>query len=400
MLPGTGGLKRWRRNRTTDTPVCMRAPAPQDPVALGMTAYVRTSFRVRVFGLENLRVEPGQIFAPSHRSDNDVPLLITVLYPTWSKAVAEGAPWPTFAAMVELFLPGFFAGYPAGLPLTLRRALWPYQPGGVLRRHLQCVPVREPGRMRLQEFLRHAAPTPLEELLPGEVLEALSARAATLGQPRPAHAADILSGGYADLLCTYVERDSTPDPSDAWRAHGRAAVGDFRRLAESLAAGGSVILFPEGQLSSNGDIGRLQPGLASLARRGNARRVQPVALAYDPLVSGRTRAYVAFTEPIEPEQGRILAAVEGAIRAATPLTPGQLAASALLNGGASPAAFRRAGEEAIGRAREEGRPLEPALLGSGRERALSDALSRARRRGPSDPLIQRLARELASARLQ
>ena len=158
----------------------MRGPAPQDPVALGMTAYVRTSFRVRVFGLENLRIEPGQIFAPSHRSDNDVPLLITVLYPTWSKAVAEGAPWPTFAAMIELFLPGFFAGYPAGLPLTLRRALWPYQPGGVLRRHLQCVPVREPERMRLQELLRHAAQTPLDELLPGEVLEALSARAATL----------------------------------------------------------------------------------------------------------------------------------------------------------------------------------------------------------------------------
>jgi hypothetical protein len=161
-----------------------------------------------------------------------------------------------------------------------------------------------------------------------------------------------------------------------------------------------VILFPEGQLSSNGDIGRLQPGLGSLVRRGSARRVQPVALAYDPLVSGRTRAYVAFTEPIEPGTGRILPAVERAMRAAMPLTPGQLAASALLNGRASPAAFRRAGEEAIGRAREEGRPLEPALLGAGHERALSDALSRARRRGPSDPLIQRLARELASARLQ
>ena len=148
----------------------MRAPAPQDPVALGMRAYVRATFRVRVFGLEHLRVEPGQIFAPSHRSDNDVPLLITVLYPTWSKAVAKGAPWPTFAAMIELFLPGFFAGYPAGLPLALRRALWPYKPGGVLRRHLQCVPVREPERMHLQELLRRAAHTPLDELLPSELL--------------------------------------------------------------------------------------------------------------------------------------------------------------------------------------------------------------------------------------
>jgi 1-acyl-sn-glycerol-3-phosphate acyltransferase len=378
----------------------MRGPAPQDPVALGMLAYVRASFRVRVFGLEHLRVEPGQIFAPSHRSDNDVPLFITVLYPTWSKAVAEGAPWPTFAAMIELFLPGFFAGYPAGLPLALRRALWPYQPGGVLRRRLQCVPVREPERMRLEELLRHAPRTPLDELLPSELLEALSARAAALKRPRPERGEDVLSGGYADLLlCSWVERDSAPGPSDAWRAHGRAAVGDFRRLAESLAAGGSVILFPEGQLSSNGDIGQLQPGLASLARRGNARRVQPVALAYDPLVSGRTRAYVAFAPPVDPRQGRILPTVERAIRAATPLTPGQLAATAVLAGDASDASLRRAGQDAIDRAREEGRPLEPALLGPGRERVLSQALARARRRGPGDRLVQRLARELASARL-
>jgi 1-acyl-sn-glycerol-3-phosphate acyltransferase len=379
----------------------MRGPAPQDPVALGMTAYVRTRFRVQVFGDEHLRVGPGHIFAPAHRSDNDVPLLITVLYPTWSRAVAEGAPWPTFAAMIELFLPGFFAGYPAGLPLALRRALWPYQPGGVLRRHLQCVPVREPERMRLEELLRHAAQTPLDELLPGEALEALSARAAALKQPRPERPADVLSGGYADLLlCNSVERDSAPDPSEAWRAHGRAAVRDFRRLAETLAAGGNVVLFPEGRLSSNGDLGRLQPGLGSLARRGNARRVQPVALAYDPLVRGRTRAYVAFTAPIEPRPGRLLPTVIRALRAAMPLTPGQLAATAVRDGLASASAFGRSAEAAIARAREEGRPLEPALLGPGRERALGEALSRARRRGPNDRLIQHLARELASARLQ
>src|SRR6185437_726177 len=142
----------------------MRRPAPQDPVPLGMTAYVRARFRLRVFGSEHLRIEPRQIIAPSHRSDNDVPVLISVIYPAWSAAVARGAPWPTFGAMIELFLPGFFAGYPPALPLALRRLLWPYQPGTVLGRHLQCVPVREPHRMRVQELLRHA---------PGERLDRL-----------------------------------------------------------------------------------------------------------------------------------------------------------------------------------------------------------------------------------
>jgi 1-acyl-sn-glycerol-3-phosphate acyltransferase len=365
-----------------------------------MTAYIRASFRLRVFGAERLRIEPGQIFAPAHRSDNDVPLLISVLYPAWSATLGDGTPWPTFAAMIELFLPGFFAGYPAGLPLALRRLLWPYHPGRVLERHLQCVPVREPERMRLQELLRHAPQQPLDRLLPAEVFEALNARAAALGRPRPSRGTDVFDGGYADLLWTYIERDSTPDPDDAWRAHGRAAVQDFRRLAESLTTGGSVILFPEGQLSGNGEIGQLQPGLGSLARRGNARRVQPVALAYDPLVSGRTRAYVAFAAAIEPGQGRLVPAVTRALRASTPLTPGQLAASAVIGGDASPAGLERAAARAVSRARQEGRPIEPALLGRGRERTLAHALGRARRRGPSDPLVQRLARELESTRLE
>jgi 1-acyl-sn-glycerol-3-phosphate acyltransferase len=376
----------------------MRAPAPQDPVALGMTAYIRASFRLTVFGAERLRVEPGQIFAPTHRSDNDVPLLITVLYPAWSAAVRQGTAWPTFAVMIELFLPGFFAGYPSGLPLSLRRLLWPYQPGGVLERHLQCVPVREPDRMRLQELVRRAPHEALDRLVPAEVFDALSMRAAALGRPRPHHGADVLDGGYADLLWTYIERDSAPEPEEAWRAHSRAAVQEFRRLAESLATGGSVILFPEGGLSTDGEIGRLQPGLGSLARRGNARRVQPVALAYDPLVSGRTRAYVAFGAAIESGEGRLVPAVALALRTATPLTPGQLAATAVVRGDASPAALDRAAADAIDRARAEGRPVEPALLGPARVHTLARALAKARRGGPTNPVVQRLAREFESAR--
>ena len=379
----------------------MRRPAPQDPVALGMTAYIRATFTLRVFGREHLRIESAQIFAPSHRSDNDVPLLISVLYPAWSAAVAHDMPWPTFAAMIELFLPGFFAGYPAGLPLAVRRLVWPYQPGGVLERYLQCVPVREPERMRLEELLRHAPLHALDQLLAPELLEALSARAVTIGRPRPARGADVLDGPFADLLWTYVERASTPNPPEAWRAHSRAAVTDFRRLAASLAAGGSVIMFPEGELSTDGEIGPLLPGLGSLARRGGARRVQPVALAYDPLGGPRTRAYVVFTEPVTPGHERLVPAVSRALRAATPLTPGQLVAAAITNGDRSPATLGAIASREIARAREQGRPVEPALLESfrARERTLHRALHRARRRAPGDPLISRLARELESARL-
>lgn len=366
-----------------------------------MIAYVRARFRLRVFGSEHLQIEPGQIFAPSHRSDNDVPVLITALYPAWSAAVGAGAPWPTFGAMVELFVPGFFAGYPTGLPPALRRVLWPYQPGSVLERHLRCIPVRAPHRMRLQELVRHDPDAPLDGLVPPAILERLAERSAALHRAPPVHGRDVLDGAHADLLWAEVDERTAPGPPEAWREHARAAVQDVRRLGATLADGGSVIMFPEGDLSVNGEIGPLQPGLGSLARRGNVRRVQPVALAYDPLAPGRRRAYVSFAPPLEPTPGRLRPAVTRALRAATPLTPGQLAAAAVLAGDASPASVRADAAATIARAREEGRPVEPALLAGDAERAraLGHALERARRRGPADPLVMRMARELESARL-
>ncbi|HJS95164.1 MAG TPA: hypothetical protein VJ741_12955, partial [Solirubrobacteraceae bacterium] len=195
----------------------MRLPAPQDPVALGMIAYVRARFRLRVFGSAHLRIEARQIVAPSHRSDNDVPVLIAALYPAWSAAVARGAPWPTFGAMVELFLPGFFAGYPPGLPPALRRRLWPYQPGAVLERHLQCVPVREPHRMRLQELLRHDPGATLSRLVPADILGQLAARSAALRRAAPVYARDVLGGAHADLLWTEVDERAAPEPREVWR---------------------------------------------------------------------------------------------------------------------------------------------------------------------------------------
>jgi hypothetical protein len=71
-----------------------------------MTGYVRSAFRVRSFGLEHLRLEPSTILAPTHRSDNDVPLLVSTLGPLWTEIVASGLPWPTFAADDHALLRG------------------------------------------------------------------------------------------------------------------------------------------------------------------------------------------------------------------------------------------------------------------------------------------------------
>jgi 1-acyl-sn-glycerol-3-phosphate acyltransferase len=373
------------------------ALSAQHPVAAGMTAYVRLRLRPHVFGVEHLRLEPGTIIAPNHRSDNDVPVLVTTLYRRWARAVAHGAPWPTFATDDHAFLPGFLGGYPEGIPLWLRRLLWPIRVGGVLERNLQCVPVREPNEMRLVEVLRADPRLALDGQLPSELRTALARRAAERGRPVPERAADVLQGMYADLLWTPVEHDEVARPGDHWREHRRSAVNDFRRLAETLEAGGIVVIYPEGELSPDGRIGTLRGGLASLARRGRARWVQPVAVSYDPLAGPRPRVYVSIAPRVVPVPGRVASDVAAALRRAMPLTTGQIVAWQLARGATSATELDAAAAGWIARARSDGRAVEPALLGPERLAALRRAHRVALRTGASDPAIGRLASELEDA---
>ena len=374
----------------------VRMVALQRTVALGMAGYVRAGFRTRTFGLEHLRLEPATIVAPNHRSDNDVPVLVSALARRWTEAVGADLPWPTFAADDHAFFRGFLAGYPEGIPLGLRRLLWPVRVGGVLERRLQCVPVRRPGRMRLVELLRRDPDRPLDGQLPPEVRDALMRRAGELGRPAPDRAGDVLDGRFADLLWTLLERDLTPGCEDIWRAHVRSAVADFRRLVEALRGGGVVVIFPEGELITDGQLGPMQPGMASLARRGRARLVQPVAISYDRLTPGRTTAYVSVAPAIEAASGHLGDLVTERLRRAIPLTAGQVAATVVRDSGSS-RSLARAGAEWVARAEVEGRPIEPALLGSGRALMLRQAFWQARRRGADDEVVRSLARELQTA---
>ncbi|MBV9837571.1 MAG: 1-acyl-sn-glycerol-3-phosphate acyltransferase [Solirubrobacterales bacterium] len=371
--------------------------ALQRSVAVALAAYARSTFRTRKFGLEHLRLEPATILSPNHRSDSDVPVLVSALYPRWSQAVQRGLPWPTFAADDHAFMAGFLAGYPEGIPLRLRRLLWPISVGGVLEQRLQCVPVREPARMRLVELLRWDPERPLDGGLPPSLDAALRRRAGRLKRPEPQRAADVLDGAYADLLWSIVERDGTPG-EEVWREHLRAAVGDFRKLVATLRSGGVVVIFPEGELSREGQIGPLRPGLASLARRGRARFVQPVAITYDPLPPGRPRAYVSVAPALEPSPRRLVGDLTEALRAATPLTVGQVVARFLLDPGRG-GRLEHAAEEWVARAQAQRRPIEPALLAVGAREELHATLTESRRLGSAHRIVKALSRELETCML-
>jgi len=346
-----------------------------DAVALGLSAYANGGFRVHALG-DRFRLEPGGLLVSSHRSDADVPVLVSVLYRQAYGRVRRRGPELHFAVRDDLFVRGFFGGYPPGLPQWARRLLFPLAVGGVLERRLPCHPIRSATRMRIAELFAEHGDEPVDELLPEELLHPFHER----GLRRRAHARDALRGRYADLLWRVLEPTETVGPlaEESWRRRAAAALADFRRLCDLVRSGETLLLFPEGRPSPDGELGPVQPGLAALVRRARPSSLRPLALAYDPLVSGRPHAYVGVGAPVEPCEDED--AVLDLLRRTTPLTPGQLVASG-------------AGEGEIDAAVAEGRLVAPELLDP-KTRAARLAEARAVAAGHD---LHRLAREYRSA---
>jgi 1-acyl-sn-glycerol-3-phosphate acyltransferase len=364
-----------------------------DAVGLGMLAFSRARFDVQILGFDDFEVEPGTLFISTHRSDYDVPLICGVIYPRgrmWRRR--QTRPW--FAVRDDLFLPGFFAGHPPGISPNLRRVLHPIRIGRALGL-VQCLPIRSPDRMRLVELLRSAPQAELARVLPPDRLEALRRRARELRLAEPRLARDVLRAAYADLLWTVEERRAfdAPEFGAAWQQRRRTGTGDFRALAAVLARGDSLLLFPEGRPSPEGEIGPLQPGVGALVRRGSPRWLRPFAVAYDPLTRGRPRVYVAAGPPASPASERIEETVLALLRRTTPLTPGQLVAR---SPEASLSRLERDAAAEVELALAEGRPFEPGLADSSDRRRLLEEARAARRRSA----LARLAREYASARVR
>jgi hypothetical protein len=356
-----------------------------------MWAQTRASFRVHVFGPRHSRLRPGTLIVATHRRESDVPVISPFLYfraRLW-RYRSEGM---HFAARDDMFLPGFFAGFPPGLRPRVRRLLYPIGVGRFLP-WVAVHPISSARTARAGELLRDVPEAPLAEVLPAELAEAFTGRAGERGLPKPVRARDVLRGDYADLLW----RVSTPDDSssldDFWGRRAARAAADFRELVDLIRAGGSLVVFPEGQPSQGGEIGPLRRGLGALVRRGRPAWFLPVAVAYDPLGSGRTRAFLSFGDPVEPPSTDIEEATLSLLKRAMPLTCGQFVAHELLaKRSPDPASLA----DAVDEARAQGRPFDPDLVDHERRKArLIEALAAAERVHAELPF---LAREYESAR--
>jgi 1-acyl-sn-glycerol-3-phosphate acyltransferase len=360
-----------------------------DAVGFGMRAYSQTAFRLRFIGPTPFRLHPGTLIVATHRKESDVPLIASELY-------FRGSLWKhreermRFAARDDMFLRGFFAGFPPDLSPQARKLLFPVSVGRFLPR-VDVHPISSASAARLAELLEANPDEPLESVVPERLLAGLGERAAERGLPAPRLAHDVLRGEYADLLWQAVTRGEGPE--DFWRVRATRATSDFRELVALMRAGRSLLVFPEGRPSPDGEVGPLRRGLDALVRRGNPERLLPVTLAYDPLVHGRTEVLLVFAEPLVPRREGLEEAVLASLKLNTALTAGQFVARELTVGREPhPAAFAVEIEAAHGARR----PVDPALLDPATRAAkLAEARAAAGRKPDELPF---LSREFESSR--
>jgi Acyltransferase len=370
-------------------------PGLYDAVAHGMWAYSNSAFRVATLSNGSFDPGPGTLVAITHRRETDVPVICPPIY------FAMGGRRNTtyrmhFAARDDMFLPGFFAGFPPDLSLRARRLLYRLGVGPWLPR-VNVFPIRSANVARVGEVLAARSALPLEASIPEEEGAAFAERAASCGLPPPAKAADVLRGEYADLLWKPFSPDDLPGLEDFWSARAAQAAGDFRALVDIVRDGHVLIVFPEGRPSPDGEIGPIRPGIGALVRRGKPPAIRPLALAYDPLVRGRTRVHLALGAPAQLPRDDVEGTLLALLRVTMPLTCGQVVAAFLLDGAeAHIPTLERVLADAVATARDEGRPVEPELLSpETRRRRLAEALAAAPLRAHELPF---LAREYASAR--
>lgn len=371
-------------------------PVLYDAVAAGMWAFTRSAFRVRSLGSDVLRLEAGTLIVSTHRRETDVPLVCPTLFyggGLWRRRSRR----MSYVAREDMFERGFVAGFAPGLPLRARRLLFPLTLAEGLRR-VEVYPIRSANDVRLGEIAARLPDHPLAEYVPGRTLAALAERARAVGLAAPVAGRDALRGEYADLLWESFTRGGADSGAleAVWAARAVDATADFRRLVGLVRDGAILLVFPEGRLSPDGELGPIRPGIRALIRRGRPRQLVPVGLAYDPLTTGRTRAYVSIGKtappPSEGEDGDVLRL----LRAAMPLTCGQVVAHRLDAGLSSRRELERELAAEVEATLAEDRNVDPALLSArGRRRRVADALAAAPRRARE---LAYLAREYESIR--
>ena len=283
-----------------------------------------------------------------------------------------------FAARDDMFLPGFFAGFPPELPLRARRLLYGSASRAGFRPSTSSRSAARTSRGGGGAGATRAAAR--RPALRGEGRRVRGAGRAC-GLP-PARAAEALRGEYADLLWQPFSPEDGAGLEEFWSAEPRRRPhGDFPRLVEIVRDGNVLDRLPGGTPLAGRRDRADPPGIGALVRRGKPAAVRPLAIAYDPLVRGRTRVHLALGAPAQLPKDDVEGALLALLRVTMPLTCGQVVASRLRGRRGRPFALERdLRTRSRWRARRVGRSSPTCTTAGGRRAAPREALAVAPRR--------------------
>ncbi len=353
-----------------------------------MWTYSHASHRVTVLGRERLEIPRGSLILVTHRRETDVPVVCPPLY-------RRARLWrhPTsFAARDDMFLPGFFAGFPPDLSPRARRALYRVNVARFLPR-VEVHPIRSAQTARLGEVLAARGDEQLPETRRRRVPDAR-------GRVRDRAAGDLPRGAprrvrRSPLARGHARRPGRRRPRRVLVAPGRARRRrTSARSWTSCAAAWSSSSSPRGVLRRTARSAPCSAALArSCAERGRRRSSPSGSPTTRSCAAGRASRSRSRRSPRCPRtMSRARHSGSCASRCRSP--PARSSPDLVERG--SEQSAEDAAVEAVHAARAEGRFVEPDLLRARRRAArLADALAAARTR-PDE--VAFLAREFRSAR--
>lgn len=355
---------------------------------------VRHLYKIESRGLENFSRAPSTIVVTNHRRDSDGPVIGSVLL--HRKLLHLYGISMNFVSREDMFHPGFLTKYLEHWPAAMRVLLSPLNLGSVLT-IMQLFPMRRVAERSLGEVLEEviavAGDLPLDEVLRPQWLEIF--REAAGSSNSRLHVSDVLKFRYRDLLFLShglaklrlrCFREVAPYERAAVAAH----LEQFCRLLEE---GKTLVLAPEGKVSTDGRTGRFRAGLHTLLNQPRvAPTLLPVGITYDSMANGHERVFVGVGPELRGMRGlsrrETNERVGTAIRHQLTITCSQLASRYLF-------VERRTGTDIISRAdvvayvsrqvrryAREGCYVDPRLLDAeGRQRRVEQYVASCLRRG-------------------
>lgn len=306
---------------------------------MGFDLWIRAFYRRTTILPHDFHIAPGTLIASNHQRDVDGPMLGTVL--VHRRGLRFQHPLPFFATREDLFRPGILARltvhWPAPLPALLGRiSLGWFFPLG------RAEPMRRVREFTLGETLHALVDAGLGATDCTALLNARGLR--ELG----VHHAPLVDGlartTPACLERWWGLRRLTPRGRQAIATPFRLTVAaQLAQFVQRLDRGRCVYFAPEGTISMDGHFGRMRAGFFRLARAAAVPPwIQPMALGYDALAGGRTRAVANVGPRVRANPDLDLSAFNHTLRSMVlrlvPVTPSHLLARWLLHG---PRSFTR-----------------------------------------------------------